>query len=300
MKTLAWYEWLLFGTVVLIALVMSWYSVLDLTTTYWTAPLWLGAVVSTVFDIGALFMGLMSIKYARTQDSGFWTEVSTFGLIGISVLANVQHALLAGYGPVGAILFGAAPVVLAIMLKVVLNFLNRQAKRESGRVVEKLPSVGWFAWLRYRKQTWTLMSVAVQKRLIDAADRLDMSGDKHGLFSDKMRTLEGYVQDTELIVEPPVQPVRQLVQDNFNTAHQLSETPRTSELTSGDKIVLPVWLPNEPLMSVSKIVSTCVDNNVRDYGTILAYARDIKGHAVNEQTVRKSLYRAIGKVEGLA
>lgn len=294
-KTLAWYEWTLFAIVVLIALAMSWYSVFDLTTVYWDVPQWLGVVVSTVFDIGALFLGLMAIRYARTQDSGFWIELWAFGFILVSIVANVQHALIANFGPVGAILFGAAPVAAAVLLKIVLNYLNRQAKREAGRIVEKLPSVGWFAWLRYRKQTWRLMSVAVQKRLIDAADRLDMSEDRHKIFGDSAGVLQATVQSPQVIVETPERIDKELVQTPVKKQEQLSGTVSKKELTSPDAVSLPVWLPHEPTMSLATLVRTCLDNGVLDLETMFRYAKDIKGQEVNKMSLAKTLSRQKAK-----
>ena len=127
-----------------------------------------------------------------------------------------------------------------------------------------------------------------------------MPVDRHGILGTAPVTLQATVETPEKDTETLLVDKGVLVQDMSNGAQQLPETVETKQLTSGDNLSLPVWLPNEPLMSVSNLVSICVDNGVRDFGTILGYARDIKGHAVNEQTVRKSLYRAIGRVEGLA
>src|SRR3954465_3643234 len=177
-----WYHWLLFALVVLVSLAMSWYSMMDLATNSFSLPWLLSAGLSLAFDGGAIFLGMMSIEYAKTQDSGAWAEFWTFVFVVGSVYINVQHANLTDYGLVGMIMFGAAPVIAGVMLKVLLSFITRQQRRTSGRVVDRLPSVGWLTWIRYYRQTWKLMSVAMQKRLVDAADKLDMPSDKHAIF----------------------------------------------------------------------------------------------------------------------
>lgn len=299
-RLIKWYGHVLFAVVTLVALSMTWYSMMDLATGQFGLPQLLSIGVSLAFDGAAVLSALFAIEYAKTADSGVLAELGTFLFIGTSVYITVQHAVLENYGLVGMVMFGAAPIIVGFIFKLYLNFLTRQARREAGRIVERLPVAGKLTWLRYPKQSFRLLSVAMQTRLVNAADRLDMPMDRHGILGTAPVTLQATVEtpvkDTEtLLVDKGV-----LVQDTSNEAQQITETVETKQLTSGDNLSLPVWLPNEPLMSVSNLVSICVDNGVRDFGTILGYARDIKGHGINEQTVRKSLYRAIGRVEGLA
>lgn len=325
---LKWYYYVLFSVVTLVALSMTWWSLYDLGVTTLGIPEMLSAVLSLLLDIGGLVLMLLTIEYAKTQDSGFWVEVWTYIFIGTSTYIVVQHAIIQNYVPAGIVMFASAPIVMAVVFKAILTYLTRQSRREAGRIVEKLPSVGWFAWVRYRKQTWGLMSLAAQKRVLNAADRLDIAQDKYGIFVDTETKQVDMSQDTvpvvhatvgqpvdndrtpvdndrtpvgqpETVVETPKDIVLEVVPPVLDMSTQLSYTSRT-EIGQADKVVLPPWLPHEPAMSVSKIVSTCMDNNVRDYGQILDIARTLKGHDVNEQTVRKSLYRILGKERGLA
>lgn len=181
-------------------------------------------------------------------------------------------------------MFGAAPIIAGIMLKAYLSFLTRQARKESGRVVERLPVAGHLTWLRYPKQSFKLVSVAMQNRLIKAADRVDMPEDKYGIFSKP-------VGHTQIIVETPTDTVLGHVQDKDNSPQQLSEKPKTKQLTSQDKVSLPVWLPHEPTMSLATLVRTCMDNGVLDIETIYRYAKDIKGQDVNKMSLSKTLTR---------
>jgi hypothetical protein len=279
---------------------MTWYSMMDLATGQFGLPQLLSIGVSLAFDGAAILSAMFAIEYAKTADSGVLAELGTFLFIGTSVYITVQHAVLENYGVVGMVMFGAAPIIVGFIFKLYLNFLTRQARKDAGRIVERLPVAGKLTWMRYPRQSFRLVSVAMQTRLVNAASRLDMPEDKYKIFGAADRTLQATVETPQDIAETLLVNKGVLVQDTFRTPQQLSETVGTKQLTSGDNMSLPVWLPNEPLMSVSTLVSTCVDNGVRDFGTILGYARDIKGQSINEQTVRKSLYRAIGRVEGLA
>lgn len=279
-----WYGHVLFAVVTLVALSMTWYSMMDLATGYLSLPTILSLGVSLAFDGGAVFLGLLSIEYAKTADSGVLAELGTYAFIATSVYIVVQHAVLADYGVVGQVMFGAAPIIAGIMLKAYLSFLTRQARKEAGRVVERLPVAGKLTWVRYPKQSFKLVSVAMQNRLIKAADRVDMPEDRYGIFSPT-------VGQPQTIVETLPQTVPLVVQDTENSVQQLSERVETKQLTSPDKVSLPVWLPHEPTMSLGKLVRTCLDNGVLDIETIYRYAKDIKGQDVNKMSLSRTLTR---------
>lgn len=287
-NSLEWYYYVLFGVVAVVALSMTWYSMMDLSLTFLSVPVWLAAGVSFAFDGLAVFLGLLSIKYATTEDSGFWTEVATFLTIATGVYIVVQHAILANYPTAGIVMFASAPVIVGIMLKAMLSYLTRQARRASGRITEKLPSVGWLTWFRYLPQTWRLMSVAMQTRVINAADKLILKPDTHDIFTDKTRTR---VLAAQTIVETPSDSVRELVQDNPDTKKQLSGGVVRKELTSLETLSLPVWLPNEPTMSLGKLSRTCLDNGVFDLDTVYRYALTLKGQDVNKTSLSRTLAR---------
>ncbi len=284
---LEWYYFVLFGVVTLVALSMTWWSMFDLGVRTLSVPVLLSGGLSLAFDLGGVYLGGLSIKYARTSDSGFWTELGAFAFIGTSTYIVAQHAILLGFPTAGVVMFAAAPVIVGIMLKATLNFLTRQARRESGRVTEKLPSVGWLTWFRYRKQTWRLMSVAMQGRLINAADKLDIVQDRHGIFGQPVRTAEA-------IVSKPQDNVLELVRTSDKELQQLSEVVRPV-LTTSDKVSLPVWLPHEPTMSLSKLSRTCLDNGVLDIETIYRYAVLLKGQNVNKASLSRTVSREKAK-----
>lgn len=279
-----WYEHVLFGVVTLVALSMTWYSMMDLATGQFGLPTILSMAVSLAFDGAAILCASLSIKYARTGDSGLLTELATFVFVGTSVYITVQHAVLENYGVVGMVMFGAAPIIVGIILKLYLNFLTRQARKEAGRIVDRLPAAGTLTWLRYPKESFKLVSVAMQNRLIKAAARVDMPEDKYGIFTKP-------VGQPETVVETSDKLVLEVVPDTNNEPQQLSQMVETKQLTSPDTVSLPVWLPNEPTMTLGKLVRTCLDNGVLDLETMFRYAKDIKGQEVNKMSLSRTLSR---------
>jgi hypothetical protein len=251
---------------------MTWYSMMDLGVHYLSLPVWLSVGVSLAFDGGAVYLGLLSILYAKTSDSGVLTELGAFAFIGTGVY--------------GIVMFASAPIIVGIMLKVTLNFLTRQARKAAGRITEKLPSVGVLTWLRYAPQSFKLMSVAMQGRLINAADKLDIVPDRHQIFGQT----KDKVSDKQEIVRV-VSEVSGQNQDNRRTAEELSEDTVLPALTTSDKLSLPVWLPQEPTISLSKLSRTCMDNGVFDTETIYRYALVLKGQDVNKMSLSRTVAR---------
>lgn len=289
--SLKWYYYVLFAIVALSSMSMTWWSLYDLGVNSLSVPVLLAAVVSLIFDIGGMFLVLLSIEYAKTHDSGFWTELGAYGFIGTSTYLVAQHGILLGYPTAGVVMFAAAPVVLGIMLKAMLHYLTRQQRRAAGRVTEKLPSVGWLTWVRYGKQSWKLMSVAMQGRLVNAADRLEISADRHGIFGQPETTQVSSVLEPETIVETPVKTKPEVVLGQNKETEQLSQPVVHKQLTSSDNVSLPIWLPNEPDMKLSTLVRTCLDNGVFDIETMFRYAKDIKGQEVNKMSLSRTLTR---------
>lgn len=289
---LKWYYYVLFAVVALSALSMTWWSMFDLGVHTLSIPVLIAGLASVIFDLGGVYLGLLSIEYAKTSDSGFWTELGAFIFIGVSTYIVVQHGVLEGYPAAGVVMFAAAPVVLGIILKATLNYLNRQQRKASGRVTEKLPSVGWLTWIRYSPQTWKLMSVAMQGRLVNAADKLNIVQDRHGIFT---KTVETSVGQSETVVSKTKKTTPGQLETQINSPQQLSQTVRPA-LTTSDNVSLPVWLPQEPDMKLSTLVRTCLDNGVLDLETIFRYAKDIKGQEVNKMSLSRTLTREKAKI----
>ncbi len=182
-------------------------------------------------------------------------------------------------------MFASAPIVTGVLFKVTLQFISRRQRREAGRVTERLPSVGWSTWVRYLPQSFKLASVAMQGRIVNAADKLDIASDKYQIFTGQP---ESKSQTLKNLSETPV-----AVKDK--KPQQLSQVPRQA-LTSPETMSLPVWLPHEPTMSLATLVRTCLDNGVLDLETMFRYAKDIKGQDVNKMSLSRTLARLRDKV----
>lgn len=309
---LNWYTKAFFVISVLIALAMSWYSMTDLAMTYYGLPLWLSVLISLAFDVGALFLGLVSVEYAKTNDSGFLAEAGTFVFVLVSIYINVSHAQVALYGLPGMVMFGSAPVIAGIALKVYLNFITRQARQESGRIVQRLPVAGKLTWFIYPKQSFSLLKVAMRHRLMSAADKLALAEDKHGLFL-KQATDRAAIKAQATVQDMPYKAPESLPKtpdnkrkalpkaaDNVRqTIPQRTETDIDEIVFSGDIVPLPAWLPDEPTMSISKLADKCVENGETSIANVLQYATQIKGNPVNYSTVQKAVLRARARAEGI-
>lgn len=291
---LRWYFYVMFGVVALASLSMTWWSIYDLAVHNLSIPHVVAAMASLIFDIGAVYLSAMSIQYAKTEDSGVLTEIGAFFFIVLSVYIVSQHAVLSNYPVAGVVLFASAPIVLGVLLKATLQYLTRQQRRQAGRVTERLPSVGWLTWLRYGRQSWTLASVAMQGRIINAASRLDMPEDKYKIFGQVETVHVPSVVASETAVDNKINLSQTSLGTEDKSPEQLSQVSR-QELTSADKPVLPVWLPNEPTMSLATLSRTCLDNGVLDIETMYRYAVLIKGQDVNKMSLSKALTRQRSK-----
>lgn len=295
--SLDWYYYVMLAVVALVALSMTWWSMYDLAVQELSVPNLLAAGVSLIFDIGGIYLAGLSIRYAQTDDSGFWTELGAYLFIATSTYLVAQHAILEGYPHAGIVMFAAAPIILGIILKATLHYLTRQQRRQAGRVTERLPSVGWLTWLRYAPQAWRLSSVAMQGRIINAADKLEIAPDRHGIF-DKAQTVKTTaVLGAETIVENTTDTVLTTDETTDNSPQQLSQPVVLPELTSPDHPTLPVWLPHEPTMSLGKLVRTALDNGVNDIETIYRFAIELKGQDVNKTSLSRTLSREKTKLQ---
>lgn len=293
---LKWYYYVLFAVVALSSLSMTWWSMYDLGVSVLSAPILIAAVASSVFDIAGIYLCLLSIEYAKTDDSGFWTELSTYLFIAGSTYVVIQHGVLDSYPIAGIVMFAAAPIALAVILRETLKYLTRQQRKAAGRVTNRLPSVGWLTWFRYRKESWKLISVAMRGRIVNAADKLELSEDRHDIFGQNKTIRVTSVLDTEKDKDNLIKSVETTPRTEDKSVQQLSQPVVRKELVSQDKLSLPIWLPNEPDMKLSTLVRTCLDNGVLDLETIFRYAKDIKGQEVNKMSLSRTLTREKTKI----
>lgn len=144
---------LVWPLVVLAALAISWWSLYTLAHEQYGMPPYLAAVVSTVYDGGALVLADLSQRYARSQDSGAGPRFLMLALIGVSAWLNWRHATMLHYSLPGQVMFSSPPVVAGALFEIEQRFTHREALRAFGRIAPALPAFGRYAWLLHPART---------------------------------------------------------------------------------------------------------------------------------------------------
>jgi uncharacterized protein DUF2637 len=147
------------------ALAISWWSLYTLAHGKYGMPVYLAAVVSTVYDGGALVLADLSQRYARSTDSGAGPRALMLTLIGASAWLNYEHAVMLSYSLPGKVMFASPPVVAGALFEIEQRFTHREALRAHGRVAPALPAFGRYAWLlhpaRTVKRVWLITASRV-------------------------------------------------------------------------------------------------------------------------------------------
>ncbi len=167
----------LFSIAVIVALVMSWFSMTDLATTTFAMPKWIAVVISLAFDIGAIFLLLITVSAALKGENATMAKLATLAFIGTSLYINVVHADVSGYGTVGMIMFGAAPAIVFIAFEIYLRHILKQELRTQGLIPDRMPKVGLLAWVRHFPKAFKLSSRALETRIIKEDVILDVKNE---------------------------------------------------------------------------------------------------------------------------
>jgi len=143
LAVLARWSWV---AVLVMALGISWWSLFALARLF-GVPSVLAAGVSVVFDAAALVCARLAHGYALSPDSGAGPRVMMLALVTASVYLNWNHADVAGYGMVAAVMFAAPAVVAVLLFELESGWRSRAARRARGRVAEPLPVIGRWGWI---------------------------------------------------------------------------------------------------------------------------------------------------------
>ncbi|WP_432129796.1 DUF2637 domain-containing protein [Streptomyces tendae] len=309
MSSFDWKGKTLFGLVVGVALAMSWYSMMHMATVVFGLPLILGVGISLAFDGGALFLGLVTAKYAVSEDSGFGAKAATYAFIAVSAYLNIMHASMLGYGIAGMVMFGSAPVMAGILFEVFLKFESRQALRKAGRILDHMPKAGKLAWLRYPKASWRLQGQALKARLMKAVNSLEGIDETHPLFADKPKAVKTGRQtkpvgkadtQTDTQAEPQAQKAPEKAQQTVKADRDQLDADRLSGRQTEAQTLLdmPDWLPTQEKVSLQALANACVENGVTDIDEALELAEAVRKSPVARGTIQKALHRAkVAKAE---
>jgi Protein of unknown function (DUF2637) len=160
-------------TRILLALVMTGalgvgtWSVFTLLTHKLHAPTPLAFFGCGMFDVAALYFARLAQRYATTPDSGLAPRAAMLAMICTSSWVNWQHAALEHWGAVGGVMLGAAPIVAELAFEMWHRYEHREALRALGRVAERLPVLGKWAWLTHGRRSRRVIYAHIRAALTE-------------------------------------------------------------------------------------------------------------------------------------
>lgn len=267
-----------YAAVLIIALAISWWSLFTLALSF-GMPVLLAVGVSVAFDGAALFFAGMTNKYALADDNGFFPKTATYLMIGLSVVLNVMHAVQLALPMSGIIMFGAASAIAGLIFEVHLRYVHRQALKEKGRVLDKLPLTGLLAFLVHPVVTFRVVNKSIKKRLYTASTTVSDFDETSDIFKTRKKT-----QD-----KPKTIKATATRQDRDNEDKQL-ETKDAGTKTK-DIVIIDKPETNMKDMSYASIVAYLKDNGIDDRETIRQKVSQIKGTEVSKATINKTIGR---------
>jgi hypothetical protein len=158
-----------FFFILTVAMLLSAWSLTTLGISY-GMPVGFAVLISAAIDGAGVMAGYRASTYARSPYSGLGPKVITYGLVGISAYLNANHALMLGYGTVGAILFAAPAVIVGVLLDMELKWTGKEELVRNGHVLERLPIFGRLAWVLFPGATFKGLKTVVRSRLDSAVN----------------------------------------------------------------------------------------------------------------------------------
>jgi hypothetical protein len=153
-----------FFFILTVAMLLSGWSLTTLGMSY-GMPMVFAVLISAVIDGAGIMAGYRASTYARSPYSGLGPKAITYALVGVSGWLNANHALMLGYGTVGAVLFAAPAVIVGLMLDMELKWTGKEELVKNGHVLERLPIFGRLAWVLYPGNTFKGLKTVVKSRL---------------------------------------------------------------------------------------------------------------------------------------
>jgi|SRR5882762_4606678 len=160
-------RYLIFGIVLTVALGISGWSLFGLATLL-GIPLWLAIVASIAYDGAAIYLGILSIEYAKSEDSSATTKFLTYFLIITSAILNGYHAHIMSFGMLGIIFYALPSITAGFLFEEGLKFENKTELRKRGRVVDPLPLMPNLAWLRFPLRAFEKQSKEILTRYLES------------------------------------------------------------------------------------------------------------------------------------
>lgn len=179
--------------VMVAALTVGTWSIYTLLTQHFHAPTQVAVFGCAMFDAAALFFARLAQRYATSEDSGFAPRLAMLATVSASSWTNWTHAQMEGWGTVGGVVLGAAPVIAEVAFELYHRYVHRDALRRRGRVAAALPVFGKWAWLMYLPTSFRAMRKVVGYQLTKAAatDSTEHTVERADTFTATMPTTPG-------------------------------------------------------------------------------------------------------------
>lgn len=168
--------------VMVAALTVGTWSIYTLLTDRFAAPRVVAVFGCAMFDSAALFFARLAQRYATSPDSGFAPRLAMLATVSASAWTNWTHAHMEGWGTVGGVVLGSAPLIAELAFELYHRYVHREALRARGRVPAALPVFGKWAWLLYLRTSFRALRKVVGYNLAaasstDAASRTHLMRD---------------------------------------------------------------------------------------------------------------------------
>ncbi|WP_307124612.1 DUF2637 domain-containing protein [Streptomyces sp. B1I3] len=277
-------QWIGFGTVLMTALAISWWSMFTMAMDEFGMPGILAGAVSVAFDGAALYVALLASEYAKSDDSGFMARLATLGFVTVSAWLNFMHADMMGLGIEGKVFFSAPTIIAGILFEMFLKFTNKTELRKRGRVAKAMPVFGKISWFRYPAKTFKSFSKVVLFRL-DNVTAAETAGQKDTVSVPEAVTEGQGQQDTKRTVTAAQKDTQAVRKDTKKVVtKKVTRTPSAKELED----TFPELSED---MSIARLVQTMYRNGETDREAIRKKVSNIKKTEVPINTVTKSINR---------
>lgn len=149
------------------ALAVGTWSIYALLTQVFHMPWQIAALGCGMFDVAALFFALLSQRYAITTDSGLAPRAAMLAMISTSAWVNWNHARMEGWGTVGGVILGSAPVIAELAFEMFHRYAHRETLRQLGRVAQTLPTLGKWSWIAHPMRSGKTLDAHIKAALTE-------------------------------------------------------------------------------------------------------------------------------------
>jgi hypothetical protein len=280
----------IFYLILLSAMLLSGWSLTTLGMSY-GMPVGFAVLISAALDGVAILCGYYSNRYAKTQYSGTWPKLLTYGFILASAWLNWSHAALLGYEVAGKVLFAIPSIGVGVLHNLELGWTSKEEKQAQGHVLERLPVFGKLAWVLFPGKTFKGLKTVVKTRFESSVKTYEA---KH-----TTKTLDDVFEEDKTIVEDKTErvfedktPVKTKTEDKKTPKTKTVEKTQVAKTRTELAKAYPDIDAIDADLSIAKIVQTLWGGGMKNRDELVATVSRIKGTEVTKNTVNRVLSRA--------